>query len=80
MGLSALTLPSVAERQRELARAALRRHGLLGGPGRPPAKPTGKRSEPFCNVNVETFICAWGCFGSGPGGNAVGMGLRMLQG
>ncbi|POI21829.1 hypothetical protein CIB84_014424 [Bambusicola thoracicus] len=47
MGLSALTLPSVAERQRELARAALRRHGLLGGPGRPPPKQAAKRSVKF---------------------------------
>ncbi|XP_048812402.1 protein FAM219B isoform X1 [Lagopus muta] len=39
--------PAALQRQRELARAALRRHGLLGGPGRPPTKPTGKRSVKF---------------------------------
>lgn len=85
MGLSALTLPSVAERQRELARAALRRHGLLGGPGRPPTKPTAKRSELFCNVNVGV-IYVWECFGSGLGGECCGDGaedagrMEVLQG
>lgn len=77
MGLSALTLPSVAERQRELARAALRRHGLLGAPGRPPPKPAAKRSEPFCNQNGG-FICVRGagCFGSGLGGERCGDGVE----
>ncbi|XP_015728047.1 protein FAM219B isoform X2 [Coturnix japonica] len=39
--------PAALQRQRELARAALRRHGLLGGPGRPPLKPTAKRAVKF---------------------------------
>lgn len=77
MGLSALTLPSVAERQRELARAALRRHGLLGAPGRPPPKPAAKRSEPFCNQNGG-FICVRGagCFESGLWGERCGDGVE----
>ncbi|XP_040536107.1 protein FAM219B isoform X7 [Gallus gallus] len=39
--------PAALQRQRELARAALRRHGLLGAPGRPPPKPAAKRSVKF---------------------------------
>ncbi|XP_072201684.1 protein FAM219B isoform X2 [Excalfactoria chinensis] len=39
--------PAALQRQRELARAALRRHGLLGGPGRPALKPTAKRAAKF---------------------------------
>lgn len=35
----------LSERQRELAKAALRRQGLLGGPTAP--KPTPKRSDPL---------------------------------
>ncbi|XP_021263179.1 protein FAM219B [Numida meleagris] len=39
--------PAALQRQREVARAALRRHGLLGGPGKHPTKPAAKRSVKF---------------------------------
>ncbi|XP_065590292.1 protein FAM219B [Cyrtonyx montezumae] len=39
--------PAALQRQREVAKAALQRHGLLGGPGRPPPKPAAKRSVKF---------------------------------
>ncbi|KFP46820.1 Protein FAM219B, partial [Cathartes aura] len=35
------------ERQRELAKAALRRQGLLGGPAPHQPKPAAKRADPF---------------------------------
>lgn len=48
----------LSERQRELAKAALRRQGLLGAPTAP--KPTPKRSEPLFLFSKCVFHFSWG--------------------